>query len=59
MPFSNFFKMMDYKTINVEEKDKLLFKKLTLKYRTNQIKLFHALVKVANKFKPELDEYIK
>ena len=46
-------------TLTVEKKDKLKFKKLVVKYDTNQQKFFRALVKIAKDFDPELKELLK
>jgi len=46
-------------TLTVGVKDRDILKKLTIYYKTTQRKLFSALVKIVNKFKPELKELLK
>ncbi len=52
-------KMKQYETVNILPKDKHTFMKLAAHYKTRQYKLFHALVKIAKQFKPELKDELK
>lgn len=46
-------------SIGVWGPDKKKFKQMTLNYNTSQVKLFHALVHIGSKFKPEIEELLK
>jgi len=46
-------------TLSVIQKDKDIFRRLVIYYKTNQQKLFHKMIKIINQFKPEMEEELK
>lgn len=51
--------MKDPATINVERKDKKIFKDLVNKHDVTQSKFFHIMIKIIRKFDPEIKEELK
>ena len=52
-------KQSKYQTINADDETHYKIKKLALYYRTTQIKLMNAIIKVIDKFKPEMQEELE